>query len=728
MCVCLCQIVKAETNGKLTWSMSFQVMRDAKFYQRQFSFLTDNYSEHDLVMKRPNGMNKYDKNGKPLYVKRGAMRRFFSKNWKVLQMFHRLSLLFLALGRPYPWVMAAQMICYLVLYMYVKPLDKTYTDEHPWENNIIVYLALSNVVITLVGAIYISNTGGFNEFGKPARAFDCTKMEAMGVLVILMILVKYTIYVYYVIAARRVLLESAKNAGNKHMNLGHKIRGVFKFHANNCMVLFRCKKPTPPPEIQQQQAQEAAQKQAVVRQREQADLACQQASKQVMQSGGTPEEASKAAFSAFLDSGGDLEQAGAVASKAAIAAGGTKADAARAVETVCAQPGTFESEHDKRTAARRAKAAAMSNPITWAERVEGWRNGYATLLSKRPFRMMLYIAIGCAGLLGTLAIPGIPHMMDPGFDNFVPDGSSSQKDQDKVGQTSYRRLDALAAAPGLRNTTYGEDLAGYGQGDADSSYGIDLGKLLDDRLEDWRGYESGSGRADDNSSMGYAGDEDDNNIVDDILSQAERRRNLQGTQSVNLYFYHPTNMLTPELLTDLDQTDKEIRSWPEINSDVAPSLLDYYLLSIEPIDKFNIQFDRGSEPSQLNKEGIEAVSRFLLRARISHYTDECLCQNLTTKSTMIPYLYYDGQKDALVKKLRAYAHAKQQQHEKSGGVLVGYTYGWLVAYDRGMTILDDLKWAIGALTFVFFVVWFHLRSLWVTSMGMFHILMSFFMA
>ena len=59
----------------------------------------------------------------------------------------------------------------------------------------------------------------------------------------------------------------------------------------------------------------------------------------------------------------------------------------------------------------------------------------------------------------------------------------------------------------------------------------------------------------------------DNNIVDDILSQAERRRNLQGTQSVNLYFYHPTNMLTPELLSDLDQTDKEIRSWPEINSD-----------------------------------------------------------------------------------------------------------------------------------------------------------------
>jgi predicted RND superfamily exporter protein len=671
------EIMKAETNGKLTWSMDFVVKKDEKFYQRQFSFLTDNYSEYDLVAKNSRGMDKYDANGKPVYVKRGAMRRFLSKNWKVLMMAHRLSLLVLAMPGAI-WWMTAQQIIYTALFLYVKPLDRSYTNEHPWENNIILFLALSNVVIMLTGAIYRTKTG----------SSETNHLDAVGIFIIMLLVVKYTIYVYYVHAARRVLLESARNAGDKHMNLGHKIRGIARFHAQNCFRVLMCRKKPPPPDPvrEQAEAQQQAAQHAQVTKKADADAASQQASKNVILSGGTAEEASKAAFTAFLDRGGQPADAAGAATTAAIAAGGSKADAARAVEAVCAEPGAFESEHDKRTAAQHAKQAVLAKPVTWAERVEGWRHGYAMLLAKRPFRMMLYVALACSCLLATLALPGIKHGMDPGFDNFVPD--ASKQDEDQVGETSYRRLEGLAAAPGV----------------------MDLGNsTLNENSE-------------------YSNDDFNGNIVDGVLSQAERRRNLQGFQPVNLYFYHPTNMLTVELLQDLDTTDKEIRSWPEIDSAVAPSLLDYYLMSVEPIDKFNIEFDRGSPATTLTKEGIEAVSRFLLRARISHYTDQCLCANLTTKSTMIPYKYYDGTKTALVKKLRAYAHAKQQHAAKSDGVLIGYTYGWLVAYDRGMTIIDDLYFAIGALTFVFFVVWWHLRSLWVTSMGMFHILMSFFMA
>ena len=92
------------------------------------------------------------------------------------------------------------------------------------------------------------------------------------------------------------------------------------------------------------------------------------------------------------------------------------------------------------------------------------------------------------------------------------------------------------------------------------------------------------------------------------------------------------------------------------------------------------------------------------------------------------YCFKHGKRDQVAKRLRAYAHAKRAQHKSSGGVLLGYTYGWLVSVDTMSTIFEDMMFALGALAFVFMFVWWHLRSFFVTWCGLAHIMLSFYVA
>jgi hypothetical protein len=406
-------------------------------------------------------------------------------------------------------------------------------------------------------------------------------------------------------------------------------------------------------------------------------------------------------------------------------ADGTHADGRQAIEALLQAPATglaplvyFRSESRRAAAKRMADRALARMPETmdFTERVEYGKQSYAWFVVTHPTKMMLVVALLCALVMGCSTIHKF--QLDPGFDNFVPDGYEKKTtNKDNSGGGGRRRLGDVGG-PGAPSPSPPP-------------------QPQPPMTSPWREF--------------------------------------------TLYYHNFQNLLTPEVLADLDRTDRLIRCMPELRptaemncadvesgmplvqdedergfvdhhdwspgssggsdnvhggldvpgKDYAWTILDYYLYGHN--DKGRISFDRSGSISQVldgvnGVNRVEMVTRFLRMSQITHFTDHGLCTNLTSRTTSISYQFEDtpANRHSLARRIRALAHAKRDGHGVYGdGVLIGYTWGLFAGYDTLQSIWEDMRWAVGAFVFVFFIVWLDLGSIFVTTMGLLHILMSF---